>query len=176
MVYSTVQILYLFIFCRVDFPTIESRVLMSLTLNMGFPDSPVGKESACNAEDTSSIPGLRRSSDEGIVYPLQCYWASLVAQLVKNLPVVWETWVQSLGWEDPPQERKDKATHSSILAWRIPRTRDHGVPKSQTRLSNFLFYFHLSLLGRGIYICYFAVYLLSMSFCYSFSPFYSVLI
>ena len=53
-----------------------------------------------------------------------CYffliWASLVAQLVKNLPAVWETWVQSLGWEDPLEEAK--ATHSSILAWRIPWT------------------------------------------------------
>ena len=46
--------------------------------------------------------------------------ASLVAQLVKNLPVIWETWVQSLGWEDPLE--KGKATHSSILAWRIPWT------------------------------------------------------
>ena len=42
-------------------------------------------------------------------------WASLVDQLVKNLPVTWETWVQSLGWEDPLE--KGKATHSSILAW-----------------------------------------------------------
>ena len=41
-------------------------------------------------------------------------WASLVAQLVKNLPAMWETWVQSLGWEDPLE--KEKATHSSILA------------------------------------------------------------
>ena len=47
-------------------------------------------------------------------------WASLVAQLVKNLPAVWETWVQSLSWEDPLQ--KGKAAHSSILAWRIPCT------------------------------------------------------
>ena len=47
-------------------------------------------------------------------------WASLVAQLVKNLPVMWDTWVQSLGWEDPLE--KGKATHSSILAWRIPWT------------------------------------------------------
>ena len=64
---------------------------MSLTLNMGFPDSPVGKESACNAGDASSIPGSGRSSGEGRVYPLQCSWASLVAQLVKNLPAVRET-------------------------------------------------------------------------------------
>ena len=48
---------------------------------------------------------------------VRCTWASLVAQLVKNLPVIWETWVQSLGWEDPLE--KGTATHSSILAWRI---------------------------------------------------------
>ena len=47
-------------------------------------------------------------------------WASLVAQLVKNLPAMWETWVQSLGWEDPLE--KGTATHSSVLAWRIPWT------------------------------------------------------
>ena len=46
--------------------------------------------------------------------------ASLVAQLVKNLPVIWETWLQSLSWEDPLE--KEKATHSSIMAWRIPWT------------------------------------------------------
>ena len=66
-----------------------------------FPDSSVGKESACNAGDPSSIPGLGRSAGEGIGYPLQYSWASLVAQLVKNLPAMWETWVESLDWEDP---------------------------------------------------------------------------
>ena len=83
----------------------------------GLPDSSVGKESACNARDPSSIPGLVRSSGEGIGYPLQYSWASLVAQLVKNPPAMWETWVQSLGWEDPLE--KGKATYSSMLAWRI---------------------------------------------------------
>ena len=62
------------------------------------------------------------------------HWASLVAQLVKNPPAMWETWVWSLGWEDPLEKRK--ATHSSILAWRIPWT-VHGVTKSWTRLSKF---------------------------------------
>ena len=57
---------------------------------------------------------------EGIGYPLQYSWASFVIQLVKNLPAMWETWVQSLGWEDPLE--KGKATHASILAWRIPWT------------------------------------------------------
>ena len=57
---------------------------------------------------------------EKLGYPLQYSWASLVAQLVKNLPAMWETWDRSLGWEDPLE--KEKVTHSSILAWRIPWT------------------------------------------------------
>ena len=82
-------------------------------------DSTVGKESTCNAGDPGSIPGLGRSAEEGIGYPLQYSWASLVAQMVKNPPAMRETWVQPLGWEDPLE--KGKATHLSILAWRIPR-------------------------------------------------------
>ena len=61
--------------------------------NMGFPDSSVGKESACNEGDPGSIPGLGGSAGEGIGYPLQYSWASLVAQLVKNQPAVQESWV-----------------------------------------------------------------------------------
>ena len=57
----------------------------------GFPGSSVGKESACNAGDPSSIPGSGRSPGEGFGYPLQYSWASLVAQLVKNLPTMQET-------------------------------------------------------------------------------------
>ena len=87
---------------------------------MGFPGSSAGKESACNAGDPGSIPGSRRSTGEGIGYPLQYSWASLRAQLVKNPPTRQETWVRSLGWEDPLE--KVKATHSSILAWRTPWT------------------------------------------------------
>ena len=82
------------------------------------PHSSVGKESACNAGDPGSIPGLGRSPGEEIGYPLQYSCASLVAQLVKNLPAMQETWFQSLGWKDSLE--KGKATHSSILAWRIP--------------------------------------------------------
>ena len=63
----------------------------------GFPDSSVGKESTCSAGDPGSIPAPGRSAGEGIGYPLQYSWASLVAQLVKNLPAMQETWVQSLG-------------------------------------------------------------------------------
>ena len=79
---------------------------------MGFPSSSAGKESACNAGDLDSIPGPRRSAGEEIGYPLQYSWAFLVAQLVKNPPAMGDTWVQSLGWEDPLE--KGTATHSSI--------------------------------------------------------------
>ena len=87
---------------------------------ISFPLSSVGKESSCNAGDPGSIPGLGRSAGEGTGYPLQYSWASLVAQLVKNPLSMSETWVRSLGWEDTLE--KGKATHSSILAWRIPWT------------------------------------------------------
>ena len=87
---------------------------------LGFLDSSVGKDSTCNAGDSGSIPGLGRSTGEGIGYPLQYSWASLVTQPVKNLPSTWETWVRSMGWEDPLE--KGKATYSSILARRIPWT------------------------------------------------------
>ena len=62
-------------------------------VRLGFPDSSVGKESACNVGDPGSIPGSERSAGEGIGYPLQYSWLSLVAQLVKNLPAMQETWV-----------------------------------------------------------------------------------
>ena len=73
-------------------------------------------------------------------YPLQYFWASLLAQSVNNPPAVQETWVQPLGWEDPLEE--GMATHSSILAWRIPMDRGnwraavHVVTKSRTQLSS----------------------------------------
>ena len=102
-----------------EWGAIAFSVLMTRTLEMmGFPDSSVGKESACNTGDSGSIPGSESSPGEGIGYPLQHSWISLVAQLLKNPPAMWETWVQSLGWEDPLE--KGMATHSSILAWRIP--------------------------------------------------------
>ena len=83
-------------------------------LSPQFPGSSVGKESACNVGEPGSIPGLGRPPGEGNGYPLQYSWASLVAQLVKNLPAMRETRVRSLGWQDPL--KKGKATHSSILA------------------------------------------------------------
>ena len=83
-------------------------------LNGSFTGSSAGKESACNAGDPSSIPGSGRYPGEGISYPLQYSWASVMARLVKKPPAMWEAWVQSLGWEDPLE--KGKATHSTILA------------------------------------------------------------
>ena len=101
-------------------PWFPLSFICRLNTYLGFPDSSVGKESAGNAGNPSSISGLGRSPGKGIGYPLKYSWASLVAQLVKNTPAMQETWVQSLGWEGPLE--KGKATHYSILAWRIPRT------------------------------------------------------
>ena len=86
----------------------------------GFLGSSASKESACNAGDSGLIPGLGSSPGEGIGYPLQYSWASLVAQILKNPPALWETWVNPGLGRSP--FKKGKATHSSILAWRIPWT------------------------------------------------------
>ena len=72
----------------------------------GFLGSLAGKEYACHAGDPDSIPRSGRSPGEGIGSPLWYSWASLVAQLVKNPPAMWETWVWSLGWEDPWRREK----------------------------------------------------------------------
>ena len=88
---------------------LESLLLVYIYLYQLLKHSSVGKESACNAGD----PGSGRFAREGIGYPLHYSWASLVTQLVKNPPAIWET----LGWEDALE--KGRATHSSILAWRI---------------------------------------------------------
>ena len=114
--------------------------LTILILRTGFPGSSAGKESACNAGDPGSILGLERSPGEGTDYPLQYSWAFLVAQIVKNPPAMHETWIQSLGWEDPLEE--SMATHSSILAWRIPMERGawwatvHSIAKRWAGPSN----------------------------------------
>ena len=105
-----------------------------------FPHSLAVKESTCNAGDPGSIPASGRSAREGIGYPHQYSWASLVAHRIKNSPAMQETWAQSLGWEDSLEEIV--ATHSSILVWRIPTDRGawwatvHGVAKSHTQLSD----------------------------------------
>ena len=117
-----------------------------------FPGSSAGKESSCNAEDPSSLPRSGRSPGEGIGYPLQYSWASLVAQIVKNPPAMWETWVWSLGWEDPLEE--GMATQSSILAWRTAMDRAawrgtvHGIMTDQpstAQYSTFSLCVHMTL-------------------------------
>ena len=104
------------IFCEVEryliYPYLYTHIHTNIYLYIHI--------SAGNAGDPGSIPGSGRSAGEGIGYPLQYSWTSLVAQLIKNLPAMQETWVQSLGWEDPLEKGKD--THSRILAERIPWT------------------------------------------------------
>ena len=102
-----------------SWPSLSPRFVKDQCNLAGFPDSSVGKESAYNAGDLGLIPVSGSSAGEGIGYPLQYSWPSLVAQLVKNLPAMQEIRVWSLGWEDPLEE--GKATHSSIMTWRIPR-------------------------------------------------------
>ena len=98
--------------------------LWSLRKNLrdfwGFPGSLAGKGFACSAGDPGLIPGSGRSPGVGVGYPLQYSWASHVTLAVKNPQEMWETWVRSLGWEDPLET--GKAAHSSIRAWRIPWT------------------------------------------------------
>ena len=104
--------------CRLFLHGCSSKVQPLLLT--GFPNSSVGKESACNSGDPCSTPGLGRSSGEGIGYPLPYSWASLMAQLIRNLPAMQETWIRSLGLEDALE--KGNATLSSVLAWRDPWT------------------------------------------------------
>ena len=116
------------------------HVFIRLEIFRGFPGSSADKESICNAGDPSLIPGLGRAPGEGIGYPLQYSWVSVVAQMVKNPPAMQETWVQSLGWEDPLEE--SMATHSvknqaSILEWvAIPFSRRSSRPRDQTQVSH----------------------------------------
>ena len=115
----------------------------------GFPDSSVGKESICNAVDPSSTPGSGRFPGGWIGYPLQYSWASLVSQLVKNLPAMWKTWVRSLGWKDSPGEGKGYSLQYSVLE----NSMDcivHGVAKSRTQLSDF----HLPMFSHAYYWVY----------------------
>ena len=81
---------------------------------LGFPCGSAGKESTCNAGEPGSIPGSGRSAGEGIDYPLQYSWASLVAQMVKNLPAMWETCILSLGWKDPLEEGTHPLQYSCL--------------------------------------------------------------
>ena len=102
-------------------------------------------------DDPGLIPGLGRSPGEGIDYPLQFSWASLVAQLVKNPPAIRKTWAQSLGWEDPLE--KGMATHSSILAWRIPWTVwPTGLQRVRNNWATATFTFNLPIPTQGYFL------------------------
>ena len=114
----------------------------------GFPASSAGKESTCNAGDPGSIPGSERSRGEGIGYRLQYPWASLVAQLAKNLRAMWET---RLG--RPPGEGKGYPPQCSGLEHSMDCI-VHGVAKSRTRLNDFHLtsLFSLSLFFSSLFI------------------------
>ena len=107
---------------------------------MGCLGSSAGKESACNAGDPSSVPGSGNCPGERTGCPLQYSWSSLVVQMVKNLPVMWEACVWSLGWEDPLDDGNGNPLQFSCLensmdrgAWQATV---HGVTKSRTQLSD----------------------------------------
>ena len=128
-----------FFYCRRNikiYPEIY-LTLESPNSNMRFPDSSVGKESACNVGDPSLIPGSGQSTGEVISYPLQYSWASLVAQLVKNLPAMGS--VPGLGRS--PGEGKGYPQQYSGLENSVEYYTVHGVAKSQTWLSDFHFKF-----------------------------------
>ena len=121
----------LFLLPKNSFKLLIKKLIGFTKKKKDFPSSSAGREPASNVGDSSQIPGSGRS--------LEKYsWASLVAQLVKNPPAMWDTQVRSLGWED--LLKKGMAIHSSTLAWRIPWT-IHGVAKSPTQLSDFHFQF-----------------------------------
>ena len=80
-----------------------------------FPGGSDGKESTCNARNLGSIPGSGRSPGEGIGYPLQYSWVSMVAQMVKNPLGMRETWIRSLGWEGPLEKGKGYPLQYSSL-------------------------------------------------------------
>ena len=92
-------------------PSVYPRFCLYLHYYWGFPGSSAGNESTCNAEEPGLILGSGKSPGEGIGYPLQYSWASLVAQMVKNLPAMQETWVRTIPWR-----RAGKACMLMLLA------------------------------------------------------------
>ena len=99
----------------------STKIIIVIFLYFVFPGCSAGKESACSAGDPGLIPGLGRSPEEEIWYPLRYSWASLVSQLLKNPPAMWETWVQSLGCEDSLE--KGKVTQSRIQSMESQKIR-----------------------------------------------------
>ena len=103
-----------------------------------FFDSSVGKDFICNTGDPGLIPGSGMSIGEGIGYPLQCSWASLVAQLVKNLPAMWEICIWSLDWEDPLEKGKAYPLQYSGLENSMDCT-VHGIARVRHNWATFTF-------------------------------------
>ena len=142
-----------FCFFLLWLPLLILKIFVNPYCVLGFPGSSVGKESACNAGDPGSIPGLERSPGEGIGYPLQYSWSSLGSSGKEPACNVRDL-VSIHGLGDPLEE--GTATHSSILAWGIPMDRRawwatvHGVAKNRTGLSSFHFHYVLgSILETG---------------------------
>ena len=101
--------------------TCEEQEIAICSQEKGFPGSSAGKESSCQCRSPWFDFWVGKSPGEGIGYPPQYSWASLVSHMKKNLPAMWEIWVRSLSWEDPLEE--GMATHCSVPAWRIPMDR-----------------------------------------------------
>ena len=95
---------------------------------MGFPGSSACKEYTCNGGDPSSIPGSGRSPGEGISYPLQYFWASLVAQMINNLPAMWENWVHP--WVRKISWRRVWQPTPIFLPRESPRSEEPGRSQS----------------------------------------------
>ena len=135
------------------FGVMSSYVLVSFSLYNGFPDSSVGKESNCSTGDPGSIPGSGRSLREGIGYPLQHSWASLVAQAVKNLPAIqrpgFDPWVGKISW------RRERLPTPVFFPGDFHGQRRlagvHGVTKSGTQLSDFHFYAAFNVYFRELF-------------------------
>jgi len=124
-----------------EYTKLYKKFLMTqITMMEGFSSSSAGKESTCNSEEPSAIPGLGRPPGEGIGYTCHNARASFVPQTLKNPPAVQETCIWSLRWEYLLKE--GMATHASILGWRILMDRGawratvHGFTKNQTWLSD----------------------------------------
>ena len=98
-------------------------IMLRYVPSVGFPGSSDGKEYTCTAGNPGSIPGSGTFPGEGIGYPFQYCWASLVAQMVKNLPAMAEIWVRSLGGEDPLEESMATPV---FLPGESPRTEEPG--------------------------------------------------
>ena len=131
MVLSQVPFLVLSIKSHIHTQSNPFAIVFKYVHEMGFPGSSAGKEFTCNAGDPDLIPEFGRSAGEGIGYPPQYSWTSLVAQLVKNPPAMQETWVRSPGWERLPTPVLWPGDfHGLYSPW---------GRKSQIQLSNFHF-------------------------------------